>query len=90
MNAALDLRVLLTNTELGQRSHSSRTHDRVLKNNTVVDVADVLRWLGSPGAFHTQEVKNTDGELGKFAIFNELTEVSKSLFLGFGDRKSVV
>lgn len=86
VNAALDIGVLLTNTKFGQSSHSSSAHNCVLKDDTIVDVADVFCRLSSPGALHTQEVENADGKLGKLAVLDELAKVGKCLLLGFGNK----
>ena len=83
MHTALDLRILLANTKLGQSGHSSGAHNRVLEHNTVVDVADVLRGLRGSGTFHTKQVEHTNGELSKLAVLNELTKMGERLLLGF-------
>ena len=75
----------MSNTELSQSGDSSGAHNRILEHNTVVDVADVLCGLRSPGSFHTQQVEHANGELGKLAVLDELAQMSKGLLLGFGD-----
>jgi len=44
-DTALDLWILLTNTELGQCGHSSSADKRILQDHSVVDVANVLGGL---------------------------------------------
>lgn len=60
VNTALDFRILLTNAKLRQRRHGSSTHDRILQDNTVVDVTDVLGRLSGPRTFNTEQVENTN------------------------------
>jgi cell division FtsZ-interacting protein ZapD len=74
---------LLSDAEFGQSGHGCGTYNRVLKYNAVVDVADVLRRLCSPGTFDTKQVKNTNGQLRKLAVLDELAQVSQSLLLSF-------
>lgn len=85
MHTALDLGILLSNTELGQSGNGSGAYNRVLQHHTVVDVADVLCGLRSPGSFHTKQVKHTNGKLCELAVLDKLTQMSKSLLLGFRD-----
>ena len=73
----------MSNTELSQSGDSSGAHNRILEHNTVVDVADVLCGLRSPGSFNTKQVEHTNGELCELAVLNELTQMSKCLLLGF-------
>ena len=73
VHAALNLRILLSNTELGQCGDGGCAHNRILEHNTIVDVANVLCGLRSPGTLHTQQVEHTNGELRELAVLNELT-----------------
>lgn len=86
MHTALDLGILLSNTELGQGGNGSGAYNRVLQHHTVVDVADVLCGLRSPGSFHTKQMEHANGELCELAVLNEFTQMSKCLLLGFRDK----
>ena len=86
MDTALDLGILLSNTKFGQGSDSSCSDDCVFQNDTVVDVSDVFRRLGSFGALHAQQVQNADSKLGELAVFDELAEVCKSLLFALRDK----
>jgi hypothetical protein len=60
-NAAFDLRVLLTNAKLRQRRDCCSSNDGILKDDTIVDVSDVLGRLRGLRPFQAQEVKNSYG-----------------------------
>ena len=56
-------------------------HRGALKDDTVVDEADVLGGLGGAGTLAPQQVQDTGSEDRVFAVFYELTKVSKTDFL---------
>ncbi len=56
MNASLELRVFLPDTELGQCSDRRCSDERVLENDTVVDVADILCRVRCLWSFHSERV----------------------------------
>lgn len=83
VNTTLDLGILLANAELRQRCHCRGTHDRILQDNAVVDIADVLGRLSGSRTLNTEQVENTHCKLSELAVFDELAEVCESLLLGF-------
>lgn len=84
-DTALNLRVLLANTKLGEGSDSSSSHDGVFKNHSVVNISDILGRLSGLGTLKTDKVKNSDSQLSELAILNELAEVGKRILLGIRD-----
>lgn len=82
IDAPLDLGVALAYAKLGESSDRSRTNDGILKDDSVVDVPDVLGGLGGLGPFHSEEMQDADREFGKFTVLNELAQVSERILLG--------
>lgn len=78
MDAALDFRVLLANAKLRQGSDCCCADNGVFKDDSIVDVADILGWVAGLGALHAQQVKDADRELREFTVLNKLAEMSKS------------
>jgi hypothetical protein len=76
-NTALDLRILLTNTKFSQCSDSGGANNSVFEDNSVIDISNVFGGLRSLGAFHSEEVENSDRKLGELAVLNELAEMCK-------------
>ena len=72
MNASLELRVFLPNTEFGQCSDRCCSDERVLKNDAVVDVADVFRRVGCLWSLDSERVEYTDGQLRELTVLDEL------------------
>lgn len=60
-----------------QRTDRSRTHSRILQDDAVVNVTNVLAGCRSVGPFRTQKVKNAHGQLSKLAVFDKLAQVGK-------------
>jgi len=70
-NTALNLRVLLSNAELGEGSDSSSSHNGVLKNHSVVNIPDILGRLSGLGTLKTNKVKDSDSQLSELAILDK-------------------
>lgn len=82
IHAALDLGIFLADTKFGESSDGGGSDDGIFKDDSVVDVADILGRLRRLGSFETKEVKNAHSKLGEFAILDELAKVGKSLLFG--------
>lgn len=78
LNALLDAQIGDVDAELGERRNGSGANDGVLEDDAVVDVADVLARLRRLGTFDTEEVEDADGELGEFAVLDELAKLGES------------
>lgn len=74
----LDFGVFLANAKFGQSSDSGGTHNGVLQNDTVVDVADVLGRVVGLGALDTEQMQDPDRQLRELTVLNELTKMSQS------------
>lgn len=72
VNASLKLGVFLPNTEFGQCSDRCCSDERVLENNTVVDVADVFRRVRCLWSLDSERVQNADGQLRELTVLDEL------------------
>src|SRR5687767_7124813 len=84
LDTALHIRVLLADTEFGKRCDRGGTNDSILQNDAVVNIANILGWLGCLGTLETDQVQDTNSQLGKLAVLNELAQVGKCFFLGVG------
>ncbi|KAH6607257.1 hypothetical protein Trco_003570 [Trichoderma cornu-damae] len=78
LDAALDVRILLADAKLGKGRDGGSADNGVLEHDAVVDVANVLCGLGRLGPFEADEVQDADGQLGEFAVFDELAEPPSS------------
>lgn len=78
LNAPLDGVVGDVDTELGQARDGGGANDRVLENDPVVNVSDVLVRLRRLRTFDTEQVQDADRKLGKLAVLDELAELSES------------
>lgn len=57
---------------------------RVLKDNAIVDKADVLGRLRSAWSLLAKQVQYASGQYGVFTVLYELTQVSQASLLGLG------
>ena len=62
--------VLHKRAKLGQGGDGGRAHGRVLQDDAVVDVADVLGGLARLGALHAQQVQDLGGQVGELAVLH--------------------
>ena len=60
------------------------SHSGVLQDDSVVDEADVLAGFARLGAFLSEEVEDSRGEDGVFAILNKLAQVTQANLFRIG------
>mmetsp|Transcript_4894 Transcript_4894/g.17633 ORF Transcript_4894/g.17633 Transcript_4894/m.17633 type:complete len:665 (+) Transcript_4894:501-2495(+) len=72
--------------EVGERGHRRCAHRRVLQDDPVVHVPNVLCRVGGLGALLAQQVQDLGGQVGELAVLDELAKVRERRLLGLGDR----
>lgn len=77
-DALLDRLVVHIGTKFAKSVDSSGTNNGVFQNDSVVNVTNVLCRRSRLGTFNTEHMQNAYGKLGKFTIFDKLTEMRES------------
>ncbi|KAI6763517.1 hypothetical protein HG531_012905 [Fusarium graminearum] len=85
-NTALDIGVLLADTELSKGGNGSSSDNSVLENDSVVNVSNVLGRLSSLGTLKTNKMEDSDSQLSELAILDKFAKVSKRILLGVGNK----